>query len=127
MQRSFGVWHTKCFPKISPPTQAELESLCEQIGFANATDVKGRLIDMSTNNTESHSAQLIANNTLSDPITVEFSNFNATKFVLYHKYSPVKLNDKFTTHLKPSQPLVKLLHWDKSDKEKCFKLEIQCE
>lgn len=128
MQRSYGLWHTKCFPRKSPPTQVELENICEQIGFTNSTQVKGRLIGL-THESNKQSVQEIfpANSTLSDPETVEFANnFNATKYIIYNKYSPIQINKKFAVHMKPSRPLAKLVNWNKTDKETCFKLEIQC-
>lgn len=109
MERSFGIWHTKCFPKDSPPTQDELEVLCRKLGFKETKTAHGR-VSGSQNGT----------------IPVEFHQFNATKVVPFNKFSPVSLNDGFAVHLRPSKPMAKLVSWDISDHEKCHRMELKC-
>lgn len=110
MQRSFGIWHTKCFPKSSPPTQEELEDLCKQLGHQDTSNAKGRVKISNPNAAE----------------LVEFESFNATKVVPFSKFSAVKINDEFTVHLRPSKPLAKLVSWDENDHEICHRMEIKC-
>src|SRR5690349_11023006 len=108
MERSFGIWHTKCFPKDSPPTQEELELLCKKLGFKDTKTAIGRIF----NETKPENS---AGRTNDDSIPVEFQMFNATKVVTVSKFSAVKLNDGFSVHLRPSKPLAKLVSWDISD------------
>lgn len=119
MQRSFGIWHTKCFPKSSPPTLEELEDLCKKLGFKTSTKAIGRITNLKMDSKLSASAT-------SDGIPVEFQMNNATKIVTYTKFAPVKINEGFTIHLRPSKPLAKLVSWDESDQEKCHRMELKC-
>ncbi|CRK92869.1 CLUMA_CG006281, isoform A [Clunio marinus] len=121
MERTYGIWHTKCFPKATPPSQQELEDLCKKLGFKNHPDAMARVIN--ENNTNFASSY---NNSTVDNIEVTFKNFTATKIIAYTKFSPVQLNDKFTVHLRPSKPLAKLVSWDSGDHQKCHRMEIKC-
>jgi hypothetical protein len=128
MQRTYGIWHTKCFPKSEPPNQVELEELCKQLGFKNVSKAEGRIasdkITSTTSKLDSTKSDL---NSTPEKYPIEFHKLNATKIVLYSKFSPVKLNDVFTVHMKTSKPLAKLVHWDKTDHDNCHRLELQCE
>lgn len=63
-----------------------------------------------------------------EEIPVEFKTFNATKVVIQSKFSAVDLNDGFTVHLRPSvsEPLAKLVLWEKTDHENCHRMDIKC-
>lgn len=124
MQRSFGFWHTKCFPKSTPPSQEELENLCKELGFDNVTNVVGRITN-SNKPFENLESKNPSNN--STVIPVEFQMNNATKVVAYSKFSAVKLNDGFTVHLRPSKPIAKLVTWDDGDHENCHRMDLKCE
>jgi hypothetical protein len=50
----------------------------------------------------------------------------ATKGIVFNRFSPLKLNPEITVYMKPSRPIAKLVSWDKSDDEKCERLEIRC-
>lgn len=46
MQQEFGIWHTKCFPKSKPPTEADLKEICKKMGYIEPAHPKARaLID----------------------------------------------------------------------------------
>jgi hypothetical protein len=120
MQRSFGIWHTKCFPKATPPNQEELEDLCKKLGFHDELNVVGRAIN--SNNQEVQKSL----NAEVKLMPVEFESLNATKVIAYAKFSPVKVNEGFTVHLKPSKPLAKLVSWDAADHAKCHRMELKC-
>lgn len=122
MQRSFGIWHTKCFPKETPPTLEELEDLCKKLGFKNSAKAIGRITNLKI---DSRLNELDSKNS-SDGIPVEFQMFNATKVVTYTRFAAVKINDGFTVHLRPSKPLAKLVSWDENDHEKCHRMELKC-
>lgn len=125
MERSFGIWHTKCFPKAAPPTQEELEDLCMKLGFHNTTNAIGK-ISNSTFVTKLD-PKLSSDNATFEGTPIKFQMFNATKVVPYTKFSAVKLNDGFTVHLRPSKPLAKLVFWDKEDHENCHRMELKCD
>jgi hypothetical protein len=119
MQRSFGIWHTKCFPKISDkntaPTISELEALCVKLGFKANSKAISRIMNPE-----------IKQNPKASETLVEFHSLNATKVVAVSKFSPVKVNDDFTVHIRPSRPFAKLVSWDVSDHENCFRMELKC-
>ena len=109
MQQTYGVWHTKCFPKPNPPTQSELEAICRRIGYTDVTKVEQNLIPAAKNG------------------TFEYFWQNATKSMTENKFAPIRLNEYFTVQMKVSQPIAKLVSWNKSDQQNCSRLEIRCE
>lgn len=117
MEKTFGIWHTKCFPKETPPTQEELEALCKKLGFKDTTKVSARVTGSQVSE---------KSNPAIEEISVEFKSFNATKVLPYSKFSAVQINDGFTVHLRPSQPLAKLVLWDKTDHENCHRMDLKC-
>lgn len=127
MERSYGIWHTKCFPRSSPPSQEELEDLCKKLGFNETTKAVGRVIDSQNHHKRNDSETQVPPVKLSgDEIPVEFKTFNATKVIPFSKFSAVKINDGFTVHLRPSKPLAKLVSWDVSDHLNCHRMELKC-
>lgn len=127
MERSFGIWHTKCFPKSTPPTQEELEDLCKQLGFKNTTNAMTKIKNSKSNITLiNFDSAIQAKKSTPDKVPIKFQMFNSTKVIAYTKFSPVKLNDGFTVHLRSSKPLAKLVQWDKNDHENCHRMEIKC-
>lgn len=116
MQKSYGIWHTKCFPKATPPNQDELEYLCKQLGWGNIARAESRITNPAENERQSSN----------DNTQVEFHSINATKVVIYSKFSAVKVNEGFTVHLRPSKPLATLVEWDKTDHENCHRMDLKC-
>lgn len=115
-----GLWHTKCFPKTSPPTQSEIENICEQLNLKSRNFQPQARLKTSTNTTMSEKEE-------NKNLHVEFQEAkNATKVVLFSKFSPTKVSDDFTTHLKTDKPLAKVVSWSKEDHENCYRLEIKC-
>lgn len=117
LEKSFGIWHTKCFPKTTAPTRDELEMLCKKLGVTDVTKADARVKNPKPRT---------PTKSKSDEIPIEFTMFNATKVVPYSKFSPVKVNEGFEIHLKPNKPLAKLVLWDKSDHENCHQMELKC-
>jgi hypothetical protein len=107
IQRSFGIWHTKCFPKETPPNLEELEDLCKKLGFKASTKAIGRITNLKIDNNEVDSK--MHRNSTAEETPVEFQMFNATKVVTHTKFAAVKINDAFTIHLRSSKPLAKLV------------------
>lgn len=111
IQQTYGIWHTKCFPRPTPPTDAEVQNICQQIGYYDATRARGRIIDENDEKFRSKSSQLEV----------------ATKAVVTNQIAPLKLNENLTIYLKSSKPNAELANWDAADKLKCYRLEISCE
>lgn len=110
MEQSFGIWHTRCFPKETPPTIEELERLCIKLGFKAGSKAIGRITNTSANLRSKNSVE----------------SFNATKVAAFAKFAPVKVNEDFTVHLRPSRPLAQLVSWEEGDHEKCHRMELKC-
>lgn len=109
VQRSYGIWHTKCYSKAFAPSQTELLQLCQAIGIRTAID--GARIDVR-----------IIDETLPDP-----ARLSASLAVQDSGYHSVMLNNRTTFYMRPSRPLVKLVPWQDYQRENCFRLEISCE
>lgn len=44
IQQSYGVWHTKCFPKPNEPTEDEISDICRKVGYTDLHKARGRII-----------------------------------------------------------------------------------
>jgi hypothetical protein len=42
VEQKYGVWQSKCFNKLKPPSQEELEEICRHIGYRNVTSAQVR-------------------------------------------------------------------------------------
>jgi Low-density lipoprotein receptor domain class A len=119
MKKTMGMWHTKCYPMSTPPTQKDVEDMCKQLGLKSekpSAVVRGHNIQkLSEDNGENIKF-----------LPVELHTENATKTILFSKFAPIKISDSFTVHLKTDKPLAKVVSWDKSDEENCLRLEIKC-
>lgn len=115
-----GLWHTKCFPKSSPPTQTEIEDICSQLNLKSKNFQPQARLKTSTNITMSEREEVRS-------LHIEFQDTkNTTKVILFSKFSPTKISDAFTAHLKTDKPLAKVVAWNNDDHEKCYRLEIKC-
>lgn len=114
IEQSFGIWHTKCFPKNQPPNSTEIGDICKQLGYKSATKPDFRIIEDG-------------DDCKKDQTGVESKKYReSTKAEIVSKFSAVRLND-LTVFVKPSRPIARLVRWDKTDSEKCYRLEIKCE
>lgn len=108
MERSAGEWQTKCIKKSDKPTQQFLQSICEELGFPNTTNVSYHLLDPQ---------QIVLNSEYRDPV----------KIVSNVLPSHVKLNDKFQLKsFQLSRKPTKVMPWNDIDKANCNQLEINC-
>lgn len=105
MQQTFGLWHSKCYNKTTPPNREEMLQLCQTLGYKERTRVDVRILKEDEE----------------DP-----DRSKPMKPVINSVYSDISLNKNLRFLLKPSQPVAKLVHWDSSDKSKCKRLEIRC-
>lgn len=111
IERSSGTWHTKCYDKLTAPPPEELVTICNTLGYKNATvqTVDGRAIDPTARQTQNRYRHV------------------PTKAKVVNRFSTLRVNDNFEiASFKPSRPLNKIMRWDDSDKDKCFQLEINC-
>ncbi|XP_058836544.1 serine protease nudel [Topomyia yanbarensis] len=116
MQQTFGVWHSKCFPKNVKYDDLAIKEICRSIGYRKIPKVYGRKMLQE-------SRLRTANNT-GNP--VDRLRKTATKAVVLNKFSKVVINDKQSFFMKPSRPMFRLVNWDEEDERACDRLEINC-
>lgn len=104
MKQTYGLWHTKCYNKSEKPTQDEMIQLCQIMGYESDPKVDIRIINED----------------------IDGDRPQALKPVLSSAFSYLSLNKNFSPLIKPSQPLVELVHWDEEDKRNCHRIEIRC-
>ncbi|XP_018802271.1 PREDICTED: serine protease nudel [Bactrocera latifrons] len=129
IEQSYGVWHTKCFPRNSPPDLKEVRQICKKLGFSPYKQPSYRIIDDAVK-------QVVATNEWPDQRGRSFGDDeesplaeryrSATKAVVVSKFSPLSLNEELTLFLKPSRPIAEVAHWNATDSDKCYRLEIKC-
>lgn len=126
IEQSYGIWHTKCFPKSSPPSDTEVREICGKLGYNPSRQPSYRLIDDAAN-------KAVHTYEWADRRGRSFSNEtlvgkyrDSTKALIISKFSPLQLNDRLTLFLKPSRPIAELVKWNSTDSSRCFRLEIRC-
>ncbi|XP_037949020.1 serine protease nudel [Teleopsis dalmanni] len=126
IEQSYGIWHTKCFPKSTPPNTYEVKQICKKLGYSPYRHPQYRIIDDAAN-------EVIDTNELPDQRGRTFGNDSligkyrtATKAVIVSKFSPLYLNNDLTLFLKPSRPIAELVRWNATDSSNCYRLEIKC-
>ena len=107
--QSYGIWHTKCFPRDSPPNATEVADICRKLGYKNQVHPEYKLLTQQD--------------------LEEFSKKyrEATKTEIATMFSTTKLNGQYMVVLKRDKPIAKLVKWDKSDMDNCYRLEIKCD
>jgi hypothetical protein len=115
-----GLWHSKCYPKSSEPTQDDVDEICKQLGFTEVKKPQAKLRGLAEDIKQDKPTSIPF-------VPVEFHSSNATKVILHSKFAPTKINDGFTVHLKTDKPLGKIVSWEKEDHENCYRLEIKCD
>lgn len=120
IQQSYGVWHTKCFPKPNPPNAREIEEICKKLGFTKTTHANGRII-YDQNDLNLNMAAINKSN----------SNYyyqrKPTKVMVLNDFSILRVHEDFEFNIKPSRPTVKVENWNELDERKCFRVEVRCE
>ncbi|XP_030372778.1 serine protease nudel [Scaptodrosophila lebanonensis] len=126
IEQSYGIWHTKCFPKSTPPGIKEVRAICAKLGYNPYRQPSYRLIDDGAN-------KAVETYEWADQRGRSFSNDTlvgkyreSTKAKIVSKFSPLQLNDQLTLFLKPSRPIAELVKWNATDSSRCFRLEIRC-
>ncbi|KAH8302029.1 hypothetical protein KR044_001962 [Drosophila immigrans] len=126
IEQSYGIWHTKCFPKSTPPSNAEVRNICEKLGYNPHRQPSYRLIDDAANEAvhtyewADRRGRAFSNDTLVGKYR------ESTKAQIVSKFSPLQLNERLTLFLKPSRPIAELVRWNSTDSSRCFRLEIRC-
>ncbi|KAM7355778.1 serine protease nudel isoform 2-T2 [Cochliomyia hominivorax] len=126
LEQSYGVWHTKCFPKSAPPDMSEVRQICQKLGYSPYRQPSYRLIDDALNDVifAKESPDQRGRSFSNDPLEGRYRS--PTKAVIANRFSPLHLNDEFTLFVKPSRPIAELVRWNTTDSEKCLRLEIKC-
>ncbi|KAH8305277.1 hypothetical protein KR018_010024, partial [Drosophila ironensis] len=126
IEQTYGIWHTKCFPKSSPPQVDEVREICKKLGYNPYRQPSYRLIDDEEN-------KAVHTYELADMRGRSFSNEtlvgkyrDSTKAMIVSKFSPLQLNDRLTLFLKSSRPIAELVRWNATDSSRCYRLEIRC-
>ncbi|XP_053955273.1 serine protease nudel isoform X2 [Anastrepha ludens] len=129
IEQTYGVWHTKCFPRSNPPDVKDVREICKKLGFNPYKLPSYRIIDdaaqkvAATNEWPDQRGRSFGNDDES-PLMERYRS--ATKAVVVNKFSPLTLNDELTLFLKPSRPIAEVERWNATDSEMCFRLEIKC-
>ncbi|XP_050073199.1 serine protease nudel [Anopheles maculipalpis] len=116
MEQSYGIWHSKCFPKTAQFDDEYMRRICEQLGYSQVRKIYGRAIVegarlRTANESESASDKL---------------RRAATKTVVQNKFSKVIINQNHTFYMKPSRPMFKVINWNYEDEQNCHRLELLC-
>nr|NP_523947.2 nudel [Drosophila melanogaster]P98159.2 RecName: Full=Serine protease nudel; Flags: Precursor [Drosophila melanogaster]AAF50656.1 nudel [Drosophila melanogaster] len=126
IEQTYGIWHTKCFPKSKPPQVDEVREICKKLGYNPYRQPSYRLID-DEENKPVHTYEL------ADRQGRSFSNESlmgkyrdSTKALIISKFSPLQLNERLTLFLKSSRPIAELVRWNATDSSMCYRLEIRC-
>ncbi|EDV41196.1 uncharacterized protein Dana_GF10896 [Drosophila ananassae] len=126
IEQTYGIWHTKCFPKSSPPQVDEVREICKKLGYNPYRQPSYRLIDDEEN-------KAVHTYELADRQGRSFSNDSlvgkyrdSTKALIISKFSPLQLNERLTLFLKSSRPIAELVRWNATDSSRCYRLEIRC-
>ncbi|XP_058123209.1 serine protease nudel [Anopheles ziemanni] len=117
MEQSYGIWHSKCFPKTAQFDDEYMRRVCEQLGYSQVRKIYGRAI------VEEARLRTTANDTESP---VEKLRRAATKTVVQNKFSKVVINANHTFYMKPSRPMFKVINWNQEDQQNCHRLELLC-
>ncbi|XP_067643607.1 serine protease nudel isoform X1 [Eurosta solidaginis] len=129
IEQTYGVWHTKCFPRKSPPDVREVRKICKQLGYSPYKQPSYRVIDdaamavVETNEWPDQRGRSFGREEES-PLKGRYRS--ATKAVVVSKFSPLSLNEELTLFLKPSRPIAEVAQWNRTDSENCYRLEIKC-
>ncbi|XP_017028686.1 serine protease nudel [Drosophila kikkawai] len=126
IEQTYGIWHTKCFPKSKPPHLDEVREICRKLGYNPYRQPSYRLIDDAENKavhtyeTADRRGRSFSNETLVGKYR------EATKARIVSKFSPLQLNERLTLFLKSSRPIAELVRWNATDSSLCYRLEIRC-
>ncbi|XP_020801689.1 serine protease nudel [Drosophila serrata] len=126
IEQTYGIWHTKCFPKSKPPHVDEVREICKKLGYNPYRQPSYRLIDDAENKavhtyeTADQRGRSFSNETLVGKYR------EATKALIVSKFSPLQLNERLTLFLKSSRPIAELVRWNATDSNLCYRLEIRC-
>ncbi|XP_055910873.1 serine protease nudel [Eupeodes corollae] len=119
-EQSYGIWHTKCFPRQRPPDSDEVSEICRKLGYHSRRPPSYRLID---DNADIVAATHVENG----GFTKSPGKYrDATKAVVINKFSPLHLNEDLTLIMKPSRPIAQLVKWNQTDSKNCYRLEVKC-
>lgn len=132
IEQTFGIWHTKCFPRPHLPTDADVAEICVELGY-HQNKASYRVI--SNKSSMSIYWLLAINYWISFVSASGRSSLDSqskyrnapTKAAVVNKFTPLKVNSELTLYVKPSRPIAKLVNWDSTDDAKCYRLEIRCE
>ncbi|XP_046808532.1 serine protease nudel [Lucilia cuprina] len=126
LEQSYGIWHTKCFPKSTPPDMSEVRQICQKLGYSPYRQPSYRLIDDALNDVifTQESPDQRGRSFSNDPLAGKYRT--STKAIIKNKFSPLLLNEQLTLFVKPSRPIAELVRWNTTDSEKCLRLEIKC-
>uniref|UniRef100_A0A182NKP3 Peptidase S1 domain-containing protein n=1 Tax=Anopheles dirus TaxID=7168 RepID=A0A182NKP3_9DIPT len=116
MEQSYGIWHSKCFPKSAQFDDEYMRRICEQLGYNQVRKIYGRAIVEG-------SRLRTANETES---SVDKLRRAATKTIVQNKFSKVVINQNHTFYMKPSRPMFKVINWNHDDEQNCHRLEMLC-
>ncbi|TDG47498.1 hypothetical protein AWZ03_006090 [Drosophila navojoa] len=126
IEQSYGIWHTKCFPKSKPPGINEVREICKKLGYNPDRLPSYRLLDDASNRPQHTFEVPDRRGRVFSNETVVGKYRDSTKAVIISKFSPLQLNEQLTLFLKPSRAIAELVRWNATDSNSCYRLEIRC-
>lgn len=126
IEQSYGIWHTKCFPKSKPPGINEVREICKKLGYNPDRLPSYRLLDDASNKPQHTFEVPDRRGRIFSNETVVGKYRDSTKAVIISKFSPLQLNEQLTLFLKPSRAIAELVRWNATDSNSCYRLEIRC-
>lgn len=147
IEQSYGVWHTKCFPKPREPTPEDIIEICQKVGYRDVHHARSRIILETSKATYLHISngvsifQFSLTASIPDATTLRsraedgsivtgdgaYSSDGPIKAEIINQFAAAVLRPELQVIFKPSRPIARPQKWVQSDEETCYRVEVLCE